>query len=61
MMVTKDGNGLVSALLKEEIPAVIIGRTTDSNDRVLFLDDEKRYLDMPKTDQLYFANGTRNG
>lgn len=60
MMVTKDGNGLVSALLKEEIPAVIIGRTTDSNDRVLFLDDEKRYLDMPKTDQLYFANGTLN-
>lgn len=55
IMVTEDGNGLVNALAKEEIPAVIIGRTTSGNDRVLYLDEEKRYLDMPKTDQLYFA------
>lgn len=53
IMVTEDGNGLVSALAREEIPAVIVGKTTDSNDRVLYNDDEKRYLDMPKTDQIY--------
>ncbi|MBP3475062.1 MAG: AIR synthase family protein [Lachnospiraceae bacterium] len=53
IMVTEDGNGLVAALAREEIPAVIVGKTTDSNDRVLYNDDEKRYLDMPKTDQMY--------
>lgn len=53
IMVTEDGNGLVSALAREEIPAVIVGKTTDSNDRILYNDDEKRYLDMPKTDQIY--------
>lgn len=53
IMVTEDGNGLVTALAREEIPAVIVGKTTDSNDRVLYNDDEKRYLDMPKTDQMY--------
>lgn len=53
IMVTEDGNGLVSALAREEIPAVIVGRTTDSNDRILYNEDEKRYLDMPKTDQIY--------
>lgn len=53
IMVTEDGNGLVSVLAREEIPAVIVGRTTDSNDRILYNEDEKRYLDMPKTDQIY--------
>ena len=53
IMVTEDGNGLVAALAREEIPAVIVGRTTDSNDRILYNEDEKRYLDMPKTDQIY--------
>lgn len=53
IMVTEDGNGLVTALAREEIPAVIVGKTTDSNDRVIYNDDEKRYLDMPKTDQIY--------
>lgn len=54
IMVTEDGNGLVAALAREEIPAVIVGRTTDSNDRILYNEDEKRYLDMPKTDQIYY-------
>lgn len=55
IMVTEDGNGLVAALAREEIPAVIVGRTTDSNDRILYNEDEKRYLDMPKTDQIYYV------
>ncbi|MCD7725358.1 MAG: AIR synthase family protein [Clostridiales bacterium] len=53
IMVTEDGVGLTGALAREEIPAVIVGRTTDGNDRVLYNEDEKRYLDMPKTDQIY--------
>lgn len=55
IMVTEDGNGLVAALAREEIPAVIVGRTTDSNDRILYNEEEKRYLDMPKTDQIYYV------
>lgn len=55
IMVTEDGNGLVAALAREEIPAVIVGRTTDSNDRILYNEDEKRYLDMPKRDQIYYV------
>lgn len=53
LMTTGDGNGLVAALQKENIPAVVVGKTTDSNDRVLFNGEEKRFLEPPKTDALY--------
>jgi hydrogenase maturation factor len=53
IMVTGDGGVLVDALAREGIPAVIVGRTTDGNDRVLWNEDEKRYLDLPKPDQIY--------
>lgn len=58
IMVTEDGNGLVNALSREEIPAVVVGKTTDSNDRVLWNEDEKRYLDLPKPDQIYSVKYT---
>ncbi|MCM1123630.1 MAG: hydrogenase maturation factor, partial [Eubacterium sp.] len=54
IMVSDDGEGLVTALKREDISAVIIGRTTDSHDRVIYNEDEKRYLDRPKTDQIYY-------
>lgn len=54
IMAADDGEGLVTALMRENIPAVIVGRTTDSNDRVIYNEDEKRYLDRPKTDQIYY-------
>lgn len=53
IMVTEDGEGLVTELTREHIPAVTIGRTTGGNDRVIFNEDEKRFLDMPKMDQIY--------
>ena len=53
IMTADDGNALVEALKRENIPAVVIGRTTKSNDRVIYNEDEKRYLDRPKTDQIY--------
>jgi hydrogenase maturation factor len=58
IMVTEDGNSLVNALSREEIPAVVVGKTTDSNDRVLWNEDEKRYLDLPKPDQIYSVKYT---
>jgi len=53
LIITEDGNGLVAELNKAGIPATIIGRTTDSNDRVLLNGEERRFLVPPKTDELY--------
>lgn len=53
LMAAKDGNRLVMELQKEEIPAVIIGKATAGRDRILRNEDECRYLEPPKTDELY--------
>lgn len=55
LMAAKDGNGLVMELEKAGIPAVVIGKATDSNDRVLLNEEERRFLEPPKTDELYKA------
>ena len=34
------------------IEAVVIGRFTDSNDRIIIKDDETTYLDSPKQEEL---------
>lgn len=49
IMTTEDGNALVTALLREGIPAVIIGRTTRGNDRVLYNEGRKSYLNKPRS------------
>lgn len=53
IMTAEDGAGLAAALKGRDIPAVIAGRITDSNDRLLLNGDEVRYMDRPKTDELY--------
>lgn len=53
LMTAEDGQGLVNALVEEGVPAVIVGRITDSNDRLILNDDEVRYLDRPHADSLY--------
>ena len=53
IMTARDGNALVMALEREEIPAVVIGRTTSGNDRVLYNQGHKRYLNKPKVEQIY--------
>lgn len=53
VMTTEDGNALVDALLQQDIPAVVVGKITDSNDRIIVNGEEKRYLDKPKTDEIY--------
>lgn len=55
IMATKDGAALAAALEREGIPASAVGRTTAGNDRVIYNEEEKRYLDRPKTDQIYMA------
>lgn len=58
-MTSGDGSGLVSALKAEGVPAVIVGKVTDSKDRILVNEDEVRYLDRPKNDELYRVVETR--
>lgn len=53
IMTADNGENLVMALRRKDIPSVIVGRTTDGNDRVIYNEDEKRYLDRPKMDQIY--------
>lgn len=45
--------GLLEELHKQEIPAVIIGQLTDSNDKILVNEDEIRYLDVQGRDDLW--------
>lgn len=58
LMTTEDGTGLVDALQEEGIPAVIVGKITDSRDRLILNDDEVRFLDRPHPDSLYDGSET---
>lgn len=49
LMVTADGLGLVDKLLCNGIEANIIGKITEGNDRVIVNEDERRYLEPPKS------------
>ena len=53
LMGTFKGNELVQALAKEGIPATIIGTVTKGNDRVIINEEERRFLEPPKSDELY--------
>lgn len=53
LMAAEDGNKLVRELEKAGIPAAVIGKATEGNDRVLLNEDERRFLEPPKTDELY--------
>ena len=53
LMAAEDGNALVHALKEADIPATVIGKATDGNDRVIVRDEERRFLEPPKTDELY--------
>lgn len=57
LIAAKDGNGLVMELEKAKIPAVIIGKATEGNDRVLFNEEERRFLETAQTDELHHLNG----
>lgn len=53
LMAAEDGNALVMALESAGIQAAIIGKATDGNDRVLFNEDERRFLEPAKPDELH--------
>jgi hydrogenase maturation factor len=53
LVTTDNGSDLVDALLKAGINAAVIGRTTDSNDRIICHDGEKRFLEPARGDEIY--------
>ena len=53
LMVTDKANALVDELKKKGISAAVIGRITEGNDRVIMNGEEKRFLEPPKSDELY--------
>lgn len=53
LIVAENGYDCVKALEEEGIPAVVIGKTTDNNDKVILNEGEKRFLEAPKPDELY--------
>ena len=52
VVITKDGEGLVRKLRSSEINATIIGKTTEGIDRIVVRDDEERFLERGKSDEL---------
>lgn len=53
LMAVNNGSNLVWELNKLGIEASVIGRITDGNDRIILNQEEKRYLDLPQTDEIY--------
>lgn len=53
LMAAENGGNLVRELEMAGIPAAVIGKAMTGNDRVLLNGDERRFLEPPKTDELY--------
>ena len=53
LIVTDQANHLVERLKEGGIAAAVIGRITEGNDRIIINEDEKRFLEPPKSDELY--------
>ena len=53
LMAAEDGNKLVRELEKVGINAVVIGKATEGKDRVVYKEEERSFLERPKTDELY--------
>ncbi len=60
LIVTDNGHDLTAALKEQGIQATVVGKTTDNNDRVVLNGEESRFLEPPKTDELYKALGMNN-
>lgn len=57
LMASAKGYDLARALEQAGIPAAVVGKTTAGNDRLIWNGGEKRYLEPPKSDELYKVTG----
>ena len=53
IIIAADGTRVLRELEKTGQNAVIVGATTDSNDRVLISGEERRFLETAQTDEIY--------
>lgn len=53
LMATEDGNAMVHALSQNGIPAVVIGKATVGNDRLILNEEERRFLEPPSADEIH--------
>ncbi|WP_342757448.1 AIR synthase-related protein [Kineothrix sedimenti] len=53
LMAADNGYDLVRTLEQEGVPAAVVGKTTDNNDRVVINGDEKRFLEPSRSDELF--------
>ncbi len=53
LVTTSDGNKLVDACLDGGTMAMVIGKVTKSNDKLIINEDEKRFLTVPEVDGIY--------
>lgn len=53
IMGTHRGNDLVKALEKEGISAAVIGKVVEGHERIVYNEEERRFLEPPKSDELY--------
>lgn len=53
LMVCDNGAELAEKLMEKEIHAAVIGKLTDNNDKVILKNEEKRYIEPPRGDQIY--------
>ena len=52
LIVTDDGKALVAELKKNGIPAAVVGKLCEGNDKVIYNLDESRFLDKPAADEI---------
>jgi hydrogenase maturation factor len=50
---TEDGPALVEQLKRQQIPAAVIGKATAGRDRIVRSEEEVRYLEPPRPENLY--------
>lgn len=53
VMASDHGGGLVQVLTDSGIPAAVIGRMTDGKAKIIRNDEEVRYMDRPKQDEIF--------
>ena len=59
-MGTHRGNDLVQALEREGISAAVIGKVTEGHERIVLNEEERRFLEPPKSDEIYKVGQTSN-
>ena len=57
LMAADNGYDLARILEGTGIPAAVIGKTTGSHDRVVINEEERRFLELPKPDEIYRVLG----